>query len=141
MAKLGLEVEGKYAAFNLKTLFMSAEEYMEAEDILDIVNEQDVEQLYISDHLNLLDLNDIGRRFADSDVLVTVELTQLDEVPPEGIEIYWNASQASYAQAKTIRYLRSEDQVKVECAKHVMSWVVGEAVLTFPEDFDGDVEL
>lgn len=141
MAKIGIEVEGKYAEDNLRTYFCSAEEYLNDDYALDKIINAGVEHVYISDHLNQLDLETLAYDFEGVPLIVTVELTQLTALPPARIEIFWNATQASYAQGHTINFLRPHDQVKVENEKTVFSWVVGHAVVTLPEDFEGDVEV
>ncbi len=141
MAKIGYEVEGKYANQGILTYFCSAEEYLSNEYLHRDLYENRVDMIYISDHLNILDLQSIADTFNGSGIKVTVELTQLDDVPPVGVEIFWNASQASYAQAKTILPLRNIAQIKVEHNKHVMAWTVGNSVLTLPVDFEGDIEV
>ena len=141
MAKIGLEVEGKYAGKKLLTYFCSADEFFHTEDIFGKLFDHGVDHIYISDHQNELDLYELAQMFYSTDIIVTVELTQLNELPPEGIEIYWNASQASYAQARTVKFLRPMDQVKIEHEKCVFSWVVAQAVITLPEDFEGDITV
>jgi hypothetical protein len=141
MAKIGLEVEGKYAGLGLLTFFCSAEEFFHMEDIFGKLQDYGVDQIYISDHLNEIDLYELGEMFDGVDVIVTVELTQLNALPPENVEIYWNASQASYAQARTIKFLRPMDQIKIENEKTVFSWIIGNADITLPEDFEGDREV
>jgi hypothetical protein len=141
MAKIGLEVEGKYAGLGLLTYFCSAEEFFHTEDIFGKLFDYGVDHIYISDHFNEVDLYELAQMFYSTDIIVTVELTQLDELPPEGIEIYWNASQASYAQARTVKFLRPMDQIKIENEKTVFSWIIGNADITLPEDFEGDREV
>lgn len=143
MAKIGIEVEGKYVDTDLKTLFCSAEEWMcDLHKMAQLANAHEVEHIYISDHHNELDLYELSSVIEYlGDVLVTVELTELNELPPENIEIFWNVSQASYAQSRTMLFLRPSDQIKVEHEKHVLSWLVGKGTFTLPEDFEGDITV
>lgn len=143
MAKIGIEVEGMLRGENVRTYFCSAREYVES-DILNLIYNlyaNNIEMIYISDHHNELDLHHLAGVFEDSGIGVTVELTELTSVPPEGVEIFWNVSQASYAQSRTLHFLRPKDQIKIENEKHVLAFVVGNAVITYPEDFNGDIEV
>lgn len=141
MAKIGFEVEGKYKGKNLLTYFCSAEEYLADAKLFRKVFDYGVDHVYICDHLNELDLGNVEQVFYSTGVKVTVELTQLNEIAPAGVEIMWNASQASYLQSRTIQYLRPFDQIKVENELYVMCWEVHTATFTLPEDFNGDREV
>jgi len=141
MAKVGFEVEGKYVGQNLLTYFCDASEYLHDPDLWGKILNHGVQHVYICDHLNLLDLDVLALAFYSTGIKVTVELTQLRKVAPAGVEIMWNASQASYLQSRTIDYLRPIDQVKVEQDLFVMCWKVSDAVLTMPKDFEGDIEV
>lgn len=141
MAKLGIEVEGILRGQNVKTYFCSAEEYIENEEILEELFDYGVEMIYISDHHNELDLDALSLHFEGTGIAVTVELTELNDYPPPGVQIFWNVAQASYAQARTIKFLRHGDQIKIEHEKTVVSFETSQAIVTSPEDFEGDVEV
>lgn len=143
MAKVGYEVEGMLKGEGVLTYFCSAKEYIEANpiELLYKLFSNGVDMIYISDHHNELDLHHLAESFEGSGVAVTVELTELTEIAPEGVSIFWNVSQASYAQSRTIHFLRFEDQIKIENEKNVLSFVAGNAVITRPSDFDGDIEV
>ncbi len=143
MAKIGIEVEGMMQGEDVRTFFCSTEEYIryDIDKLMEFLDEREVEMIYISDHHNELDLNNLGEVFEDSGFAVTVELTELTEEPPANVAVFWNVSQASYAQSRTIHFLRAADQIKIENEKTVLSFVARNAVITLPQDFDGDREV
>lgn len=141
MAKFGIEVEGKLKGSDVRTLFLSAEEYINHESVFDDLADYECDMIYISDHLNQLCLHDLAEVFDGTGYIVTVELTQLTEDPPDQIQIFWNVSQASYAQASTIKYLRHRDQIKIENDLTVFSFLAGDAIVTLPQEFSGDIEV
>ncbi|USV40852.1 hypothetical protein [Xanthomonas phage BUDD] len=143
MAKIGIEVEGMLRGENVRTYFCSAREYVNTPSVemLYTLFANNIDMIYISDHHNELNLEHLAAVFEDSGIGVTVELTELTAMAPAGVEIFWNVSQASYAQSRTLHFLRPHDQIKIENEKHVLAFVAGNAVITYPEDFNGDIEV
>ena len=142
MAKIGYEVEGMMKGEGIKTYFCDAKEFSsDLEKVYEDLYKHGVDMIYICDHHNELDLRFVAAMFEGTPLAVTVELTELKAPVPPSIKIFWNVSQASYAQSRTMMFLRKYDQIKIEHEKHVLAFVAGNAVTTYPKDFEEDIEL
>lgn len=140
MAKIGKEVEGK-RYYGCPTLFVSADEYLNSlPKIKKIVRDEDLWQLYISDHGNILDMPSVANEFEDFDmVAVTLEVTRVPKKIPERLSIMLNITDGtSIEQLDALSY---NDEVKVSVGTHVYCWNRDDAVLTFPDEFENDVEV
>jgi hypothetical protein len=142
--KLGIEVEGRFKG--LKTLFMSAEE---AADIfnpkapLTLKMSQkavkalgEVQAVYISDHQNTLRPdNPLFDQFRDTQLIISVEVTKLDQVWPDDICVLLSVDSSSFW------HLKETDQVKFNYEQTVYCVPLENMSHTYPEDFRGDIEL
>lgn len=142
--KLGIEAEGRFKG--LKTLFMSAEEAIKVFDPrlpLTLKMSQkavkalaEVQAVYISDHQNTLKPdNPIFDQFRSTQLIISLEVTKLDEVWPEDICILLNVDSSSFW------HLKETDQVKFNYDQTVYCSTLENMSHTYPEDFRGDIEL
>lgn len=140
MAKIGKEVEGK-RFYGCPSLFVSADEYLNhLPKIKKILEAEDLFQLYISDHGNILDMASVADEFENIDTVgVTLEVTRVPKKIPERLSIMLNITDGtSIEQLDALRY---DDEVKVSVGTHVYCWNRVDAVLTFPDEFENDVEV
>jgi hypothetical protein len=128
MAKIGIEVEGRFKG--IKTLFIQAEEF---DDALRIPRE--CNHIYISDNENTLDLSAEEWDAWTERWLITVDVTDVCETPRPGLNIMLRIDHPSFW------YLKPTDQIKFEQDKNVWTIPVESMYRTFPEDFEGDIQL
>ena len=135
--KFGIEVEGKFKG--IKTLFTSANELKNLSDVLKHCSEnllKDVEQLYISDHENTLDLTEMGEvlKYTKLFNLVTVEVTKCTE-HSDKIHVMLVIDSPSFWN------LNSNDHIKFSRDHYVFATQRKDLEVTIPEDFAGDIEI
>ena len=137
--KTGIEVEGFFCG--LPTLFCQAEEYKKA-NAIELVKTLKVEQLYVSDHGNLLTAEDY-RALSELSVPVVVEVLSVPDHPrysnvhymvavqvdPRSLGIFWKDDTSNF------------DQVKFTAGLYVATSLASSFKLAVPKDFEGDVEL
>lgn len=130
MAKIGIEVEGRF--IGLHTLFIDAatESYMLKDCNLN------VQQIYISDNDNLLKLDSELIKDAADNFIITIERTYLPHEYPEYINIMLSISNNS-----PFFRLHENDQVKFSWQQTVYAITKRNMTKTIPSDFDGDVTL
>ena len=132
--KLGKEVEGEY--LGVFTLFCSFEEIEALPEAMEKYA-HGVDQLYISDHGNQIDLqNPTAILPYKSQVgLITVERTRCESPHHPGIDVMLVIDSPSFWA------LGEEDQVKFSRDLHVRAMVKRNMVVTIPSDFKGDKEI
>lgn len=133
MSKFGIEVEGRLAG--LPTVFCNAD--ADLTRVLAQAVECGVGHVYISDPDNKLSYANVAHLFQTK--VVTMDVTRRrSEDLPSNVTIMLRLPDWLFDQ---IVSLRPGDQIKSEKDRHVRVWTVGSAVVTKPEDFEGDVEL
>jgi len=137
--KTGIEVEGFFCG--RLTLFCQAEEYKKA-NASALVRTLKVEQLYVSDHGNLLTAEDY-LALSKLSVPVVVEVLSVPDHPrysnvhymvavqvdPRSLGIFWKDNNSTF------------DQVKFTADRYVATALASSFQLAVPKDFEGDVEL
>lgn len=140
MAKVGYEVEGRLQG--LHTLFIDAYEWIhhwsKSKEEMKRLN---IAQVYISDHEGIVNWKVYEDEFQDlqaDGIIVTFELTNLLEEPTDfEVMLFIDGS----TDMASIKYLRPNDQIKLEHQRFCLVAPVGTMYVTLPEDFEGDVEL
>lgn len=135
MAKIGIECEGRLRG--IKTLFIDASELTVDLGLKSLIEEGKVTHVYVSDHQNTLDYNELGKALGAC--YVTLEVTKVkDEPRPLNVglmlalpEEHWNS----------VQLLGPDDQVKFSWNQHVLASSMRNFVATYPIEFVGDVEL
>ena len=129
--KVGIEVEGRL--LGLKTIFINHNEIVTT-NLSSFILDNQVQQLYISDNDNKLDLYS-GTLYELSNLcLVTVERTVVDNYPLH-INIMLNVVNSSFWN------LRRDCQVKFSQGLNVYATTPRQMIRTIPEDFSGDITL
>jgi hypothetical protein len=134
--KVGIEVEGKH--LGMKTLFCSRDELIEWKKMCSIIMANlDIDQVYISDHENMLNLNidPLLMSLLTTVKMVTVERTYVPEYVHRGIDVMLLINNSSFWN------LRGQDQIKFSEDLYVHSIMKDDMVKTVPSDFDGDIEV
>lgn len=129
--KLGYEVEGKY--IGIKSIFLDVSEMHRLDTVL---NDHRVNQLYISDHENTLDLgkhSPLGKYLGE--YVVTVERTITSKIVQDRINVMLVVDNPSFWD------LRPNDQIKFTRNNHVYATTVRDMTETDPQEFLGDVHL
>lgn len=126
--KYGKEVEGRFCGLN--TLFCTADEFIHTDVTAHITFE--IQQIYISDHSNKLDLTSSILKSISNCVIVTVELTELTAPVPKHINVLLTLPWDSF------QYLNPNDQIKFSKDNHVFACTKRQMVETFPEEFNDD---
>ena len=131
----GIEVEGKFKG--LKSIFLDAEEFLEWNKLTDVLNQHtDIEQLYISDHRNVLDLSaNVSLNVLAERYHVTVERTYVPRYINVNVNIMLVIDNESFWN------LRGNDQIKISKDLTVYSVPLSGMYKTVPSDFDGDITL
>jgi len=135
---IGIEVEGRLRG--IKTLFINADE-----DLLkaaDILVERGIGHVYISDPDNKLSYRVTSNFFQNAHV--TLDVTEVkDYCPRDNISIMFRIDKCPQDKIfDSIKNLRSDlDQVKVERDRHVIIFPMCSALITEPNEFEGDIEL
>lgn len=144
MRKVGFEIEGRDRGQGVFTMFCDPQTYLdlvEWNELFPLLRKHNCVHINIYDVHNDLDLIEVSRYFWESDIKVTVEVSELKAVAPNNVEIFWNVSRSSYEQSRTLHFLRPRDQIKIENELTVLSWERGNAYVTEPIEFEGDVEV
>lgn len=139
MAKIGIEVEGRLRG--VPTLFLSAgvDNLVLAADML-IRDTGKPCHVYISDELNTLDYEDVGRLF--DQCLVTMDVTQVIGVRPRNVTIMFRIDKCPQEHIfDSTSRLDMNDQIKIERDQNVYVLPFNSAILTFPHEFAGDKEI
>ncbi len=136
----GIEVEGIFCGHI--TLFCQAEEYKKA-NAIELVKTLKVEQLYVSDHGNLLTAEDYLALSKLNVPVVVVEVLSVPDHPrysnvhylvavqvdPRSLGIFWKDDNSNF------------DQVKFTADRYVATALASSFKLAVPKDFEGDIEL
>lgn len=133
---IGMEVEGRF--IGVKTLFIQAEELPEVSNyLIHKQRKEDVQQVYVSDNENVLDLNNNNPlRWISQKMLVTVERTRLDATPPPYVNVILNIDCPSF------QFLKKHDQFKFVREDRTVECGTRSALTkTVAEDFAGDVSF
>ena len=131
--KIGYEVEGRFKG--LKTLFVNCDEFTKI-DIAKICHNYMVQQIYISDCDNKIDLESDGLiAYRSGKYVVTIERTKMNCNSPAWLNIVLNVSSESFW------LLKGTDQVKFENKLTVFEIPLENMYYTKPSDFDGDNEI
>lgn len=142
MAKLGIEVEGRFCG--LFTLFINADEYFNLAEVFDRIRANpdvalaNIEQIYISDHEGRINLQTTNQDLVElcAGHQVTVECKY---VPQFNIIEHLNIMLS--IDCNQVWYLRKNDQIKFSMGQHVMATTVRNMTQTAPADFDGDINV
>lgn len=146
--KFGIECEGRFCG--LKTLFINANELYSPEEMNYVISSNmtrnnlswdlikckvtELQQIYISDNDNLLDLYSPMLKQWSARAVVTVERTALTEYPSY-VNIMLNVPNASFW------YLRKDCQFKFSKDMNVFSATKRALIETKPYEFEGDITL
>lgn len=133
--KVGIEVEGKDKG--LKTLFLNAHEItsIAEECLLDICNKHMIEQIYISDLQNKINLFSEYFYNLSKEYIICFEVSFLEQPPPEHISIMLNLNRPD------LFFLKETDQIKFDKDLFVKAIPIKDMIITTPEDFAKDVEI
>lgn len=126
--KIGIECEGEFQG--QKTLFLDASEL---KDISLIKKMPAVQQLYICDHKNELNLYDEDLARLAEDYRITVELLKFEDAP-----FYINVMLV--VDSDSFWQLRGQDQVKFSKDLNVYAIQKKSMKYTSPVEFSSDVE-
>ena len=127
--KVGIECEGRFKG--LVTLFCDAKEFDTDARLLDL-SLLPIQQIYISDHENVLNLNDSDLcNFHRNNVRITVERTNFDSAP------YW-INIMLVIDNESFWNLRYQDQIKFSKDLNVYSVLKDQMYYTDPADFKSD---
>jgi len=135
--KIGIEVEGRFKG--LRTLFMGYGEFFELksfEDIEGILRDKCLQQVYISDLDNRIELRKQILRDMSKVAIVTLERTFVDGLLPEHVRIV-----LSVPVRTDMRILRPGDQIKIDQHQHVWEVSKESMITSIPSDFLNDVHL
>lgn len=134
MAKMGIEVEGRFKG--LRTFFLTADEF---NNLLGSSKWPSIglyQQLYISDHENILDLAKHENLLHQAKcVVVTVERTKVPLMVDASINIIL------YVKNDSFWNLKPTDQVKFERDLFVSTMTLENMSITEPWEFENDEEL
>lgn len=134
--KLGFEVEGRH--LGMRTLFCNFVEFQQWAKVSKILSEyQDIEQVYISDHDNLIKLDGEDVYNLAKKYLVTVERTYV----PQHVIYHPKIQVMLVVDSPSFWNLRLNDQIKFSRDLTVYSCSKRDLVRTMPEDFKGDIEV
>ena len=126
--KIGIEVEGRFKG--IKTLFMSAEEYLVFNDNV----EQQFNAIYISDIENVLPLQSVNLKALHEKYLITIERSWVDKVPA-----YLNI--VLHIDIPSVWTLKPTDQIKFEKDLTVKTIPLENLYTTYPADFEQDKQI
>lgn len=139
--KIGREVEGRLKG--IKTLFLDAEHIEKARTFLDQGDNAVLQHLYISDQSNTLDYHTVSDIFPEH--LVTMDITEvLYDSPidlPENVVLMLRVKGGTQEIFENVERMRTTDMIKIEHQRKVYCFTVGNAVVTFPREFEQDIEI
>lgn len=139
MAKLGIEVEGRLRG--VPTLFTDAIAMARdggADKVMTAMRQHEVTHVYISDRLNVLDYQQVGRWFGGYQV--TLDVTKVaKQLRPANVTIILTLPHEYW---ESVANLGPQDQVKFHSEdRHVLCATMHSFVPTHPSEFEGDTDL
>jgi hypothetical protein len=131
--KVGIEVEGRFKG--IKTLFCTAQEFLNNPDIVEIAKNDKCSQIYISDLNNELSLKNLYLTIIAKSFIITIERTSINSTPPYWVNIILTVDNPSFW------YLNQNDQVKFTKDQYVFAVTKEVMNKSVPADFELDIEV